>query len=79
MTYRGHVKGGVVVFDTPVSLPEGAEVRVEHVLKAGESPIGEEDPFLKMLELAGPTGLSDLATNHDHYLYGHPKVDDEKE
>ncbi|HEX6985799.1 MAG TPA: hypothetical protein VF170_10490 [Planctomycetaceae bacterium] len=28
MTYRGHVKGGVVVLDDPVSLPEGSEVEV---------------------------------------------------
>lgn len=31
MAYRGHVKNGTVVFDEPVSLPEGTEVRVEPV------------------------------------------------
>jgi hypothetical protein len=29
MTYRGHVKNGAVVLDTPAALPEGAAVRVE--------------------------------------------------
>lgn len=29
MTYPGHVRNGVVVFDDPVKLPEGAAVRVE--------------------------------------------------
>jgi len=28
MTYRGHVKQGVIVLDSPVQLPEGAEVEV---------------------------------------------------
>lgn len=28
MTYRGHVKGGVVVLDEAASLPEGTEVEV---------------------------------------------------
>ena len=28
MTYRGHVKQGVIVLDPPVRLPEGAEVEV---------------------------------------------------
>ena len=31
MTYRGHVKGGVIVFDTPTTLPEGAAVEVSGV------------------------------------------------
>jgi hypothetical protein len=29
MSYRGHIENGVVVFDEPAALPEGAEVRVE--------------------------------------------------
>ncbi|MBX9789980.1 MAG: hypothetical protein K2Y37_13765 [Pirellulales bacterium] len=29
MTYRGHIENGVVVFDEPVVLAEGTEVRVE--------------------------------------------------
>jgi len=28
MTYRGHVKQGVIVLDLPVQLPEGMEVEV---------------------------------------------------
>jgi hypothetical protein len=31
MTYPGHVKNAVVIFDEPTSLPEGTEVRVEPV------------------------------------------------
>ena len=29
MSYRGHVRNGVVVLEGPVRLPEGAAVRVE--------------------------------------------------
>jgi hypothetical protein len=29
MTYRGHIRNGVAVLDTPVQLPEGTPVRVE--------------------------------------------------
>jgi len=31
MSYQGHIENGVVVFDQPVSLPNGTEVRVEPV------------------------------------------------
>jgi len=29
MTYRGHIRNGVAVLDTPVVLPDGTPVRVE--------------------------------------------------
>ncbi len=29
MTFRGHIRNGVAVLDTPVALPDGTEVRVE--------------------------------------------------
>ncbi len=73
MTYRGRVHNGAIVLDPGVELPEGVEVRVE------VEPVGglldAEDPLLRMVDLAVPTGLPDLATNIDHYLYGHPRAD----
>ncbi len=42
----------------------------------GRTGEDEDNPLLKMLDLAVDTGIPDLATNIDHYLYGHPKVDD---
>ena len=78
MTYRGHVQGGVIVYDPSIPLAEGAEVRYEYVVEPDEPASDEENPLLKMLELVSDTGIPDLATNIDHYLYGHPKVDDEK-
>jgi hypothetical protein len=41
------------------------------------TPALEDDPLYRMTDFAVETGLpSDLATNIDHYLYGHPKADD---
>jgi hypothetical protein len=71
MTYRGHIKSGAVVLDEPADLPEGAEVRVDvlPVDTPGKSQVGD------LMKYAGIIGdlPSDLASNHDHYLYGVPK------
>jgi hypothetical protein len=71
MTYRGHIKNGQITLDDPIELPEGVEVNVEIV----ESCEGEPTIWNKLLELAGTVeGLpTDMAENHDHYLYGAPK------
>jgi len=69
MSYRGHIRNGVVVFDEPVALPDGAAVRVEQV-PAGKISLAE-----RMKDVIGiAKGLPrDLAENHDHYLHGRPK------
>ena len=74
MTYQGRVSNGVVVLENGATLPDGTVVRVEAVV----SPQGAEAQSSwadELLELAGSAqGLpSDLARNHDHYLYGTPK------
>jgi hypothetical protein len=68
MTYRGHVQNGVVVLDEPATLPDGTSVQVQPV--PPEPTLGE-----KLMKYAGKaSGMpSDLARNHDHYLYGVPK------
>jgi hypothetical protein len=38
MTYRGHVKNGAVVLDTPAALPEGAAVEVS-LIGAARPPV----------------------------------------
>lgn len=73
MVYHGRVKDGAIVLDPDVDLPDGAEVRIE--LTSAE-PQRMRDPLLRMTDLAVETGIPDLATNIDHYLYGHPKVGD---
>lgn len=59
-----------------MKLPEGALVQIELVPGAGSAPEPAADPLLEMTSLAADTGIPDLATNIDHYLYGHPKAGD---
>ncbi len=79
MVYRGRVKDGVVVLESPHALPEGTEVRVEAVVVAeGDRPLLDEKGQTlgqKLMKYAGKAvGLpEDAALNHDHYLYGGPK------
>lgn len=70
MTYRGRVKGGVVVLDSPAVLPEGLEVEVQpRVADAQPKTIYE-----RLRSVIGSVeGPADLARNHDHYAHGTPK------
>lgn len=72
MTYRGQIKGGVVVLEGAPNLPEGTIVTVQ--TESNQSQETAVDDLARMSELAVPTGISDLATNVDHYLYDHPKA-----
>ena len=70
MTYRGTVKGGVVVLGPGAHLDEGVEVMIEPI----ESPDDLARLRRGLLELAGTvSGPPDLAKNHDHYIHGTPK------
>jgi len=70
MSYRGRVKNGVVVFDEPVELPDGTEVRVEPILPPPRKTLAEQ-----LGDLIGsvPDLPPDMAEQHDHYLHGAPK------
>ena len=87
---RGKVINGVIVLENGAALPEGAAVRIELLEEKAEpqptppsleknaereaaSPLGE-----LLLKYAGVIDdlPSDIAKNHDHYLYGTPKVDE---
>jgi hypothetical protein len=70
VTFRGHVRSGVVVFDDAQAPPEGAAVEVSVLTGTKERPLGE---FL--MRFAGSVeGLpTDMAEQHDHYVHGRPK------
>jgi len=74
MTYRGRVTNGVVVLEGDARLPEGTEVSISP-LDEQPMPVSSVSAY-HLAEFATPTGIEDLALNVDHYLYGHPKVDD---
>ncbi len=63
--------GGVVIFDQPVSVPEGT--RVEVVVKA--NPSAASPLAATLLKQAGTVHdlPADLAEHHDHYLHAAPK------
>ena len=69
MTYRGEVRGGVVVLEPGASLPDGTLVMVQPIQRASI----EGEPLASMGDLAVDTGIEDLASDADHYIYGHPK------
>jgi hypothetical protein len=73
MSYNGTVKNGVIVLEPGVKLQEGITVRVE-TLPQPPDPDADLDPAFKIGDLAVDCGITDLAVNLDHYLYGHPKV-----
>lgn len=71
----GKVVNGVVVLDQPGVLEDGTTVRVERVEQPSHSE-GDISSLREMLlSFAGTIeGLaSDMALNHDHYLYGTSK------
>ena len=76
MIYYGQVHDGRIVLDGDVSLPEGVRVRVD-VSTTVTTTNGEQQPTLheRLAPLIGSLtdAPADLASNHDHYLYGTPK------
>jgi hypothetical protein len=70
MTYRGHVKNGVVVFEGPQIPPNGVSVEVAVVAQNNAESLGK-----MLLRHAGKISSlpDDMAEQHDHYLHGTPK------
>jgi len=71
MTYKGHVKNGVVVFDGPVPVEEGAEVRIHFVRTTTVTSEKSRPTIAQRLESV--TGKAegfpaDWSENHDAYL-----------
>ncbi len=75
ITIRGHYDGRVIVPDEPVDLPTNSPL-VLHVDSSPDHPIQKEESVLEWLErqaVDDPTLPTDMAHQHDHYLYGTPK------
>jgi len=72
---------GVLRLTEPIELEEGAEVDVIVITQEpenGKRPV-EDHSWNELAELVNEcaidTGVSDLAHQHDHYLYGTSKQD----
>lgn len=74
MVSRGHVRGGVVILDQPEIFTEGMEVEISMAEEASDSK--GRSLYDRMSRFIGKAeGLPpDASINHDHYLYGAPKV-----
>lgn len=68
MVYHGHIKGGNIIVDEPIALPDGARVKIElePADEAGPSWLEVFRDFIGKAEGLPP----DLAKNHDHYIHG---------
>jgi hypothetical protein len=77
MSYRGHVREGVIVLEEGATLPDGVKVRIDLDEGPEDDSTCEETPTLydRLAPIIGKAkGLPpDLARNHDHYLHGRPK------
>ena len=75
MSLEGRIHDGSVVFNQPVSLPEGTRVRIEPVTdQIADSSEGQS----LLEELRNAVGSvdnlpTDMAANHDYYLHGHSR------
>ncbi|MDZ7375062.1 MAG: DUF104 domain-containing protein [candidate division KSB1 bacterium] len=72
------------IFDGKVFRPEKeVELKINQRYRLRIEPLEkdeliesvEKDSAFDLASLAVKTGITDLATNHDHYLYGMPKKD----
>ena len=70
-------ENGVLRLEEPLSLPNGAEVDVQVTAideGTGDRAKGLEDQWDALTQLlaecAIDSGIPDLASQHDHYLYG---------
>lgn len=81
MTKKLHVvfDGKVLRPEEPVDLEPNKHymLTIEPMEGVEETPSVEDDPAFNLSSLAVKTGIPDLATEHDHYLYGTPKRRDE--
>lgn len=77
MTLRGRIKGGAVVLDELVRLPDGTNIEVELRPLSDDATSGPTWGEV-FADVAGTVeGLpSDLAVNHDHYIHGTSKKTD---
>jgi hypothetical protein len=66
MVYQGTVRNGKIELANGNSLPDGTIVRVEPLENS-------DDPADGLGDEAASTGITDLASQHDHYIYGDRK------
>jgi hypothetical protein len=77
--WKGIVKGGAVVLEEPLPLPDGTTVFIVPEEEEKTEPELDADPFLRVDEWAVQTGVPNLASDFERLLYGIGEVDEGKE
>ena len=74
MTVTAHFDGRVIIPDEPLDLLPNQQliVRIEPVAAVTQTTDGSALSWLAANAVVSPTLPTDLADQHDHYLYGVP-------
>ncbi|MDB5322147.1 MAG: hypothetical protein JWN40_3778 [Phycisphaerales bacterium] len=72
---KGHFDGKVIVPDEPLDLPRNQRllVHIEPEVPVGDPPSPSALDRIAEQAVDDPSVPTDLAHQHDHYLYGKPK------
>ena len=76
--FRAHFDGKVIIPDEPADLPRNQPLMVD-ARPAPQPEEAEQESFLDWAirnPIDDPSLPTDLAHQHDHYLYGTPKRED---
>ena len=68
--WKGIVKGGAVVLEEPLPLPDGTPVLIVPEVEEQTEPELDADPFLRVDKWAVQTGMPNLASDFERLLYG---------
>ena len=68
--WKGIVKGGAVVLEEPLPLPDGTPVLIVPEVEEQAEPELDADPFLRVDKWAVQTGMPNLASDFERLLYG---------
>lgn len=72
LTIKARFDGKVFIPDEPVNLPAGSEIEISIAAPNGASTLAGLVEIGKAYP-DNPDSPTDLAAQHDHYLYGTPK------
>jgi len=70
--FEAIIENGLLKPLTPIKLKSPIKVLVV-VLEENQTELKKNDTIFDIDDLMVETGISDLAINHDHYLYGKEK------
>lgn len=76
--FRAHFDGKAIIPDEPVDFPQGATLEVQVKMENEKEPQQGERPLKQLADWARKLKPNDdmpedLSSQHDHYLYNHPK------